>query len=355
MGSGKQCVASTGNREVLRWGVLGTARTARKRTLPAILRAGHRIVAIAGRSKQRLGEFQDEFGIESTYVWDDAERLLENPNINAIYIPLPHALHAPWTIRSLEACKHVCCEKPIALCPRDVKEIASAATSRGLIVEENFSYHLTPAYRYLDRLESRGKIDSVKAIAICHSFPATAEHQFRYDRCLGGGSFLDLGCYGVDFVHRFLNEPIEVVAVDAARPSGDQLSWGSGPEHPVDTECEFVGQTPSGVDIRINTSFVEDRRQSAELTTVSGETITFPQAFLVEGTASQLVFRHLGETSEQVEQFDRFDCHGEMLTYFCNEVHGAVHRDQFWQERWAATAQVLAQVETLILKQVDKK
>ena len=83
----------------LHWAVLGTSRTAQKRTLPAMLRAGHRIVAIAGRSAERCAEFQQIFEIPSGRPWEEAEDIIDSPDVDAVYIPLPNAMHSEWVVR----------------------------------------------------------------------------------------------------------------------------------------------------------------------------------------------------------------------------------------------------------------
>lgn len=326
----------------LRWGVLGTARTAGKRMLPAMLRAGHRIVAIAGRNEQRLSEFKDRFQIPRVYGWNEAEKLIANQEVDAVYIPLPSALHAEWVLRSLEGDKHVLCEKPIALHPADVDNIQVGAELSAKTVAENFSYHLTPGYRHLEQLRRRGELAKLEFIIVRHHFRARPEHNVRYDRDLGGGSFVDLGCYGVDFVHRFLNESVQVVGIHKFPPPDAQRFWGTGPSEPVDARCEFLGVTKSGVRVSITTSFLEDPEQYIELALIDGTIFKLHQAFRVENTTS-MVIRSFpdGRTSE--EAFGTFDADLQMLSSFTECLRNpAFVKEQF--QRWRLNASILERV-----------
>jgi len=202
--------------------------------LPAILQAGQTITAIASRDPAKVAEFQKEFGIARGYSWADAHQMLESPAIDAVYIALPNAMHAEWTMRALAAGKNVLCEKPMALTVAEADRIAAA--SSGHVVLENFSYRVWPPVAPIASIEAH------------FSFQATEEHRVRYSRELGGGSFLDLGCYGVDFVHRLLDRQMEITSVEAS-------TKGS-----VDESCTVQGRA-AGVEILITSSFAQPPRQ----------------------------------------------------------------------------------------------
>jgi D-xylose 1-dehydrogenase (NADP+, D-xylono-1,5-lactone-forming) len=334
------------------WGVLGTARTAYKRMLPAMLRSSQKIAAIAGRSAERINHFKDTFTIGSVYDWAEAEKMFADPRINAIYVPLPNSLHAAWVVRALEAGKHVLCEKPIVLNTSEINRIISIASQNKLVVEENFSYYLSPGYRYLQQLISTEDMGSIRSIRIQHSFPATAVHHNRYERALGGGSFLDLGCYAVDFVHRLLDETLEVDEVLALRPSLDQRSWTLDPGPPVDVECKVNAHTPRGVRVEILTSFLTESAQSVEITTNCGDTIKLPQAFRVELSPSEVIRKSTGGKSES-QVFVRFDTDLAILDLFADKVsqfQGIILSESLWKRN----ARTLEDIERLILEKIDK-
>jgi predicted dehydrogenase len=231
--------------------------------LPAILRSGQSIVAIAGRDPDRLAQFQTEFGVASVYSWKAADRLLEHPSVDAVYIPLPNSMHAEWTVRALQAGKHVLCEKPLALTVAEADRVAATALACNRVLMENFSYQLTPAYRDLPPLAVL-QSKALQSIDIHQSFFATEDHHLRYVRELGGGSFLDVGCYGVDFIHRLLDSQIEISDVIASPPAGSIDS------RKVDETCVLRGHA-SGIAVSITSSFAQPPRQDYTLHFAGGE------------------------------------------------------------------------------------
>lgn len=216
--------------------------------LPAILSAGQRITAISGRDSARLVEFQEQFGIEAIYPWNEADRMLSSPDVDAIYIPLLNSMHAKWTLRALAAGKRVLCEKPLALNLAEAEDLIAAA--EGGVLLENFSYHLSPGYQ----MPSRPPV----AIEVHFSFQTTEDHRQRYDPATGGGSFLDLGCYGVDFAHRLLDSDLEIIEVHAAFQGA------------VDETCIVHARAPSGASIKITSSFAQPPRQEFLLRYAAG-------------------------------------------------------------------------------------
>jgi predicted dehydrogenase len=157
-------------------------------------------------------------------------------------------MHAEWTVRALAAGKHVLCEKPLALTVAEAERLAAAALTGKRVLMENFHYQLTPTY--LDLPPLRG----LESIDIHQSFFATQDHHSRYFLELGGGSFLDVGCYGVDFVHRLLDAQIEIEEVTAS-PAPSRGAAGF-----VDETCVLRGRA-AGVAISITSSFAQAQRQ----------------------------------------------------------------------------------------------
>jgi predicted dehydrogenase len=238
---------------------LGTARTAQKRLLPAILSSGQTIFAIAGRDPARLAEFQRDFAITAAYL--DLNALLQDPSVDAVYIPLPNSMHAEWTVRALQAGKCVLCEKPLALNLAEVERVIDAARDRVLM--ENFSY----------QTKTRDSILNPQFIEVHFSFMATEDHRLRYDPALGGGSFLDLGCYGVDFVHRLLDCDVEILDVHATPPAPERRAWGL-----ADETCVVRARSASGVSIEITSSFAQPPRQEFILHFAGGEQVRIERA-----------------------------------------------------------------------------
>ena len=123
----------------VKWGVLGTANIARGCTIPGMKRAkGCELYAIAGRNEEKVKKYKEEFGFEKSYIGYDA--LLEDKDVQAVYIPLPNHLHKEWVIKALKAGKHVLCEKPLALNADDAREMFDEAEANGVILMEAYAY-----------------------------------------------------------------------------------------------------------------------------------------------------------------------------------------------------------------------
>jgi predicted dehydrogenase len=182
---------------VLRWGILGAARIAANFVGPALARSPHAAVrAIASRrpeSARRLAE-----AVDAPRVHSDYQALLDDPDVDAVYIALPNALHAPWTLAALAAGKHVLCEKPLTTTPHDAEAIRSVAREAGRVVAEAFMYRVHPQFAaFMERIEA-GAVGEVRSVEAALSFVLEDPADIRMSDELGGGALLDLGCYIVD-------------------------------------------------------------------------------------------------------------------------------------------------------------
>jgi predicted dehydrogenase len=311
-----------------------------------------KIVAIAGRTSEKVNVFADRFSVPQRYAGDAFAQLIESPDVDAVYVPLPNALHAEWVVRALNAGKHVLCEKPIALRLAELERILEARAASGRVLEENFSYACSPMFEYVRSQLDSGELGRIDSIAVRFSFPATREHETRFNRTLGGGSFLDVGCYGVDFVQRLLEDPIHEDFKIVAEPPGElQKSWGTGPEDPVDAECTFIGRTVSDVDVEIRTRFVGQAQQSIVIAGERG--ICFiPRAFHMEGRPAFVISeRDDGVTSRRFEVFDGDEA---MLLRFREKVARSEAPDPGEILRWQRNAKVLETVEASIQQQLSR-
>jgi predicted dehydrogenase len=209
---------------MLRIGVLGTAQIA-ERTL---LRPAHdvptvTVAAVAAREVSRAAAFALQHGIPTAH--DSYDDLLAAPDIDAVYLPLPNSLHAPWTLRAIEAGKHVLCEKPFAANAAEATEVAEAAGRSGLAVMEAMHYRYHPLVRRMADLVRGGAIGAVRHMQCWTSWPIEDPADIRYDYALGGGALMDGGCYALDCMRLAGGEASVTGALADPLPS---------PQHTVD-------------------------------------------------------------------------------------------------------------------------
>ncbi len=197
----------------VRWGVLSTAKIAREKVIPAMLKAEHvELVAIASRNYDRAKEVADDLGIATAY--GSYEELLNDDSIEAIYNPMPNHLHVPWAIKALEAGKHILCEKPIALSVDEAQELAAAAKKYPQIkAMEAFMYRFHPQWIKAKELLDSGEIGELKTIQSFFSYFLDDPSNVRSVAEWGGGGLMDIGCYNIS-LSRFIfgSEPKRLVA-----------------------------------------------------------------------------------------------------------------------------------------------
>jgi predicted dehydrogenase len=198
--------------EPVRWGVLGCAKIALTKVIPAMQRAENcEIVAIASRSVDRAGEAAAELGIERSYgTYND---LLDAQGIDAVYIPLPNHLHAEWTLRAARAGKHVLCEKPLAMTSAEAATMVAGCREAGVALMEAFMYRLHPLWVRTRDLVAAGRIGELRAIQAFFSYRNIDPADIRNVVEFGGGALMDIGCYPVNVTRMlFEAEPTDVQA-----------------------------------------------------------------------------------------------------------------------------------------------
>lgn len=188
----------------VRIGVLGAARIAPAALVrPGRSAAAVEVSAVAARDAGRARKFADRFGIAR--VHGSYEELLDDPNVDAVYLPLPNGLHGKWTSAALAAGKHVLCEKPLAANADEAAEVAAAARKSGLVVMEAFHYRYHPlAARLSEVVAELGELRHVEARL---AFPLPRFKDIRYSLELAGGAMMDAGCYAVNLVRLLGGEP----------------------------------------------------------------------------------------------------------------------------------------------------
>ncbi len=179
----------------VRWGIIGTANIARGQFLPGLRSAGGVAAAVAGRDPARTEQWASDNGVERPVTGYQA--LIDDPDTDALYIALPNALHAEWTIRALEAGKPVLCEKP--LCGRlpDTERVLAAARQTGTLLWEAFVFPFQPQMAAIEELVADGAIGELMEIKSNFHFMVRNPANIRLSRELEGGALLDVGCYPV--------------------------------------------------------------------------------------------------------------------------------------------------------------
>jgi len=203
----------------LRWGVLSTARIGRTKVIPGIQR-GERseVVAIASRDAALGLSVADELGIPTAH--GSYEALLADPDVEAIYLPLPNHLHKPWAIAAARAGKHVMCEKPLALTARDAEEMIEVCDRQGVRLMEAFMYRLHPSWVAVRELVAAGRIGRLQAVHSWFSFHNDDPANIRNILDAGGGALYDIGCYNVNLSRLlFGGEPTGISAAMTRDPA----------------------------------------------------------------------------------------------------------------------------------------
>ncbi|MEA2087012.1 MAG: Gfo/Idh/MocA family oxidoreductase [Candidatus Caldatribacteriota bacterium] len=187
----------------IRWGVLSTARIGTKTVIPAMQLGEYcTVTAIASRQLEKAQAAAGQLGIEKAY--GSYEELLADPDIDAVYIPLPNHLHVPWTIKALNAGKHVLCEKPIGLSVAEAQSLLDAARKfPRLKVMEAFMYRQHPQWQWARQRVTEGKIGEVRTIQSFFSYYNADPDNIRNKADIGGGGLMDIGCYCIS-LSRFI-------------------------------------------------------------------------------------------------------------------------------------------------------
>lgn len=195
----------------IRWGILSTAKIGLEKVIPAMQEGKYcDIQAIASRNKEQADDAAQKLNIRKSY--GSYEELLNDPEIDAVYIPLPNHMHVPWTIKALEAGKHVLCEKPIALTVNQAEELVEAQKKhRHLKVMEAFMYRFHPQWLFVRKLVNKGRIGDIKTIQAFFSYYNDDLANIRNKIETGGGGLMDIGCYCISQSRYILGkEPLRV-------------------------------------------------------------------------------------------------------------------------------------------------
>ncbi|RAK20360.1 putative dehydrogenase [Anoxybacillus vitaminiphilus] len=273
----------------VRWGILSTANIARTQFIPAIFRAENaEVTAIASRGS-KVHAIAQEFNIPKAY--ESYEALLNDPEIDAVYIPLPNHLHKEWVIKAARKGKHILCEKPVSLNAEEAVEMDKITLECNVKFMEAFMYQFHPQHDRVREIILSGEIGEVKLFKSSHSFYLeNREDDIRMVKEMGGGSLYDVGCYSIHAVRYILNtEPIEVHAIGNIDPISN-----------VDLSAYVHMKLENGVTALMDCSFDMTERNEYEVVGTKG-TIKVPYAFRPDrnGGVGIVIVERNGVTREE--------------------------------------------------------
>jgi predicted dehydrogenase len=288
------------------------------------------LAAIAGRDGRSAAAWAAEFGIPKHY--DSYEALIADPDIDAVYIPLPNELHRPWTERAAAAGKHVLCEKPLALDAADAAPMIDACRNAGVTLMEAFMWRHHPRVAHARKLLADGALGELRLVKMDFSFDIDRS-DWRLDAARGGGALYDLGCYGINVARTFTQaEPTEIVA------RAKYFSPG------VDSTMSMLLRFPGDATALLDCSFEVPYRNRFEIVGTKGA-IEFPDGVLPP-EESTLVLRTAGGT--ETIRFAAADQYAEMIECFCRSV--AARKLQSPAEDGLANMRVLQAVRDAAMK-----
>jgi len=224
------------------WGVLGAARINQQVLEGAALAEGVSVAAIAARERGRAQAQADTFGIATVY--GSYDELLADPEIDAVYIPLPNALHVDWSVRALEAGKHVLCEKPLARSEAEARRAFAAARAADRLLMEAFMWRHTPQTAKLRELLEQGVVGRLRMVRATFGFRLDRDGDVRLSRELEGGALMDVGCYCVSAARLAAGEPVHVRA--------EQVAGGDGVDVRLAATMRFAGDVLAVIDCALD-------------------------------------------------------------------------------------------------------
>ena len=210
----------------VKWGILSTANINRRVIVAAHASDKVELLAVASREQERAAAYAKQWGIPRAH--GSYESLLADDEIEAVYISLPNNLHCEWSIRAVEAGKHVLCEKPMGKRTAEVEEAFDAADRAGRILSEAFMYRHNPQAKRLRQLLDEGAVGELRVVRACFSFAVFDTGNIRLRTDVEGGSLMDVGCYCVNGSRLLAGEPELVFGQQLIGPSGtDWVFTGS--------------------------------------------------------------------------------------------------------------------------------
>ncbi len=297
------------NNEKVNWGIISCAGIAEKSVIPGILSANNaQLYAISSRGTEKLEEFRKKFNPVKAY--QSYDELLDDPEVDAVYIPLPNGLHYEWTKKAAEKKKHILCEKPMGISTGETKLMKEICDKNGVLLMEAFAYRHSPLTLKVKELVDNGTIGRIKFMESHFSFILNDLENVRLSSSLAGGATYDVGCYNINIIRYIVGrEPISIYATG-------EIGEKSG----VDESSCIVMEFEGGIKAVSYCSFLCSSRSEY---TIVGEKgiISVPVVFNTKGE-TKIINKNDSGTEEvivqcpdnymlEVEQFGRCILQGE--------------------------------------------
>lgn len=288
------------------WGILGPGFIATRAVIPAIQELSNsRLLAIASSNEQRAREVALRFGIERFYA--DYQALLDDPDIDLVYIALPNHLHRQWTIRAADAGKHVLCEKPLALDAAECGEMITACDRAKVLLMEAVMYRFHPRMRYMKQMLVARELGDVRFLHAAFSFNLSPPNNYRAFKRFGGGALLDVGSYCVNAARWLIgSEPVSSQVVNSYN------------QESIDVNTSAILRFGQDVTAHIQSSFVAAEHQVIEVVGTTGA-VTAPFAFTAWQNDTTKLLIQRGSVFEQKE-FAPSDPYQLMVEHFATCV-----------------------------------
>lgn len=254
----------------VRWGIMSTASIGKRSVIPGIQESNRNVVeAVASRSLENAQSFANELGIPKAY--GSYEELLNDPAIDAVYIPLPNHLHKEWTLKAAKAGKHILCEKPIAINETEAREMVDVCNEAGVILAEAYMYRHQKRYEDIKTLIHNGEIGDIRGIHGVFTFNGAQDTgNIRFTKEWGGGSIYDVGCYPISAARFLLDEEPSAVTTHAF----------FSPDHgDVDMMASGIMEFSNGVALTFDCGMWAEFRNELEILGSKGR-IVMKEAFL---------------------------------------------------------------------------
>jgi len=272
----------------IRWGILSTANIGRKRVIPAIHESHNGVVAaVASRDLQRAQQFAQETDISTAY--GGYQDLIDDPDIDAIYIPTPNSEHMEWSLRCAEANKPTLCEKPLAANAEDAQKMVDAFEERNVLFAEAFMYRFHPQTQRVKAMIDDGAIGDLMAMQAAFTFTVNDESNVRLNKDLAGGSVMDVGCYCVNVMR----------LMSGAEPYRSHAFAHVGDDSGVDESLTGILMFSGNIVGHFDSSLRTYRTHTYELRGTQGR-IRVDEGFVMSADSETVIHHWQGDDYQQI-------------------------------------------------------